>query len=86
MSRDELMICIGNYLERHEFMEASNVQKQIMYSSPDRKIIPIEEIIEAMDFLVLVGLLEPVAGGKDSPCVYMRYLPPIIRKQLRKGK
>jgi hypothetical protein len=84
MTKDEIMVCIGNYLERHEYVEASCIQKQIMYSSVDKKVIPIEEIEDVLEFLVIVGFLEIYAANEHCPAIYMRFIPDIIKRKLRK--
>jgi hypothetical protein len=84
MTKDEIMVCIGNYLERHEYVEASCIQKQIMYSSVDKKVIPIEEIEEILEFLVIAGFLEVYVANEHCPAIYIRFIPDMIKMKLRK--
>lgn len=84
MNKDEIVVCIGNYLERHEYVEASCIQKQIMGSSVEKKIIPIKEIDDALEFLVLAGFLEIYIANEHCPAIYMRFIPDMIKRKLRK--
>lgn len=82
MNKDNLIVWIGMYLEKHEFIQASLIQNQILYSTDKKTLIPVEEITDVLDFLVFAGFLEVYSGSKDTPCIYIRFLPPMIKKKL----
>ncbi len=84
MTRDNIMVCIGNFLERHEYVDIAGVQKQIMYDSERSEIVPAEEIKEALFFLVLAGFLEVQEGNDEFNCVYIRFVSPLVKKFLKK--
>jgi hypothetical protein len=86
MNKDDLIVCIGNFLEKHEFLQASSIQNQIIYATDKKVLVPISEIVEVLDFLVLAGFIEVHTGNIETPetCIYIRFLPPLIRKKLKK--
>ena len=83
--RDEIVIQVGKFLERHEFVTPSNIQRQILYESDKREVVPIEEIVETLDFLVLSGFLFVYKGEEKNTCTYARFFSPMIQKQLAKS-
>jgi len=86
MNKDDLIVCIGNFLEKHESLQASAIQNQIMYATNKKVLVPINEIVEILNFLVLAGFIEVYSGNIEAPetCIYIRFLPPLIRKKLKK--
>jgi hypothetical protein len=55
-----------------------------MYSSVDKKVIPVEEVEEILEFLVIAGFLEVYAANEHCPAIYMRFIPDMIKRKLRK--
>jgi hypothetical protein len=86
MNRDDLMVYIGNYFEKHEFVDASTIQKNIYYESNKTNLIPAEKITQSLDFLVKSGWIEVVQGSVDIPCIYARFYPPQVVKALKQSR
>jgi hypothetical protein len=84
MKNDEILLIVGKYLEKNEVLEPCVIQKQILYGTNNKEVVPIEEIVEVLDFLVLAGFLEIYEGTEKNNCTYIRFLSPAIKNYLKK--